>query len=697
MSEPILADANTTSLVFNSMSMKTKRLVTTSLAISMLAIIVSTFSFANNAFAALSAVGPIEPNSGFPRWYEDSNGLRLDLMEAADTFGISDPVDAGNPFSQQIGFNAEGFWWSADAKIGTQATLVLAMEAAFAGEAAVDGEQSAFGRIRYRVDGLIAGETYTIRHPFGTVSEVADVDGTVNVSSDIGGFGVPGFPANFNIPLVSGIGPFLTWSTFDPNPADTDPLLKNNQPAYASRVYIGNPAVEHEIIGSPITQNFFRVEGPGLPGGRIETDLFTVTGRLFSPIVTVNALSTNDSSPALTGTVNDPTATIETVIDGNAFAAINNGNGTWTLANNSITPALADGTYDVQVSATPTAGGVGTDNTDNELTIDATAPALPVILSIAGDDNMINGSEKVAIEIAGTAEVNSVINASLTDGNVTVNGNAIADNNGEYVLIINGTTLAEGVITPSVTSTDASGNISISASMPTATLDSIAPVVTGVVSNNIYNTNKEAIFNEGTAKLNEKEYVSGETISDEVIYSLIVSDIAGNITAVVFQIDKTGPAISGVISGGKYGSDIMITFSDGAATLDGAAFASGSTVSNEGTHTLVATDSAGNSTNVEFILDKSLALSSIQIVGIAKRSAIITWTTTNSSVGRVFYGTNKKKLRAIAADNNENTTHSVLIRGLKKKTKYYFYITTERPDGSKQVKSAVGAFKTKKK
>lgn len=108
---------------------------------------------------SLSESGPVAPvgglRAGFPEWYKDSNGLALDLMEATDGFSISDPVDPANPFSQQIGFNAEGFWWSADADMSTSAgnaLLVQAIEAAFAGEAAVDGEQSAFARVRIRID-----------------------------------------------------------------------------------------------------------------------------------------------------------------------------------------------------------------------------------------------------------------------------------------------------------------------------------------------------------------------------------------------------------------------------------------------------------------------------------------------------------------------------------------------------------------
>ena len=250
----------------------------------------------------LSETGPVNSNTGFPSWYKDSNGLAIDLMEAADGFGISDPVDPGNPFSEQIGFNAEGFWWSAEASIdrpiGTRTILVLAVEAAFAGEAAVDGEQSVQNRLRYRIDGLVPGETYTITHPFGDVKEVAEDDGTINVTDDIGCFAGGGVTCNqtatpnFTTALNGQVGPFLTWDTFNTNPALTDPQLIN--PANPNRRYVGNPALEHIVTGSPTGNNFFRVQGKdvGGPGvNQIQTNLFAVSGRLAdtnAPVITLN-------------------------------------------------------------------------------------------------------------------------------------------------------------------------------------------------------------------------------------------------------------------------------------------------------------------------------------------------------------------------------------------------------------------------
>jgi hypothetical protein len=47
--------------------------------------------------------------------------------------------------------------------------------------------------------------------------------------------------------------------------------------------YLGDPTVTHKVIGSRLSTNFFRVEGPnaGGPGvNSIQTDLFVIQGKL---------------------------------------------------------------------------------------------------------------------------------------------------------------------------------------------------------------------------------------------------------------------------------------------------------------------------------------------------------------------------------------------------------------------------------
>ncbi|OBY72349.1 Ig-like domain-containing protein, partial [Acinetobacter gyllenbergii] len=78
------------------------------------------------------------------------------------------------------------------------------------------------------------------------------------------------------------------------------------------------------------------------------------------PPVALNDEFTNDSTPDLSGTINDPNATIVVTVNGVDYPAVNNGNGTWTLADN-VLPVLGEGPHTVTVTATDLAGNVGTD------------------------------------------------------------------------------------------------------------------------------------------------------------------------------------------------------------------------------------------------------------------------------------------------------------------------------------------------
>ncbi|EXG03835.1 Ig-like domain-containing protein, partial [Acinetobacter baumannii] len=86
----------------------------------------------------------------------------------------------------------------------------------------------------------------------------------------------------------------------------------------------------------------------------------TVSADITAPVVALDDVLTNDSTPALTGTVNDPTATVVVNVDGVDYPAVNNGDGTWTLADNTL-PALTDGPHTITVTATDAAGNVGND------------------------------------------------------------------------------------------------------------------------------------------------------------------------------------------------------------------------------------------------------------------------------------------------------------------------------------------------
>jgi uncharacterized repeat protein (TIGR02543 family) len=62
---------------------------------------------------------------------------------------------------------------------------------------------------------------------------------------------------------------------------------------------------------------------------------------------------------------------------------------------------------------------------------------------------------------------------------------------------------------------------------------------------------------------------------------------------------------AGVENNGHYNKDVIITFNEATAKLDGKDYTSGAAVTSEGSHTLVVTDAAGNEITIQFTIDKT--------------------------------------------------------------------------------------------
>ncbi len=77
------------------------------------------------------------------------------------------------------------------------------------------------------------------------------------------------------------------------------------------------------------------------------------------PTGTVTTTSSTSRSPALRGAVDSPFTTILVTINGRTYQAINNGDGTWTLPEDTIA-ALASGTYPITITLTDRAGNTTT-------------------------------------------------------------------------------------------------------------------------------------------------------------------------------------------------------------------------------------------------------------------------------------------------------------------------------------------------
>src|SRR3989441_10589452 len=231
----------------------------------------------------LAGLGPISAATfGYPAYYVDQNGVGLGAcLDPANPLcaarlpplpNPAAPIDiaTGNFFDE---FPYTFVTTTVPMPGGGIGVVVFSVQGAFgpAGAPPTPGAQVVFSRVRFRIDTPAAG-TYTITHPFGVHTLTAAAAGrrSINFTDDCllrvpPTCGPAGLNA-FTTPLApfSWISTWLRWDATPPAP-----------PAG----YIGDPVVLHTITGSPCGTNFFRVEGPGLPPGGVETDLWSVLGK----------------------------------------------------------------------------------------------------------------------------------------------------------------------------------------------------------------------------------------------------------------------------------------------------------------------------------------------------------------------------------------------------------------------------------
>ena len=266
------------------------------------------FGVAQNSQAALFDVSPVlvvpPPvlvGTGFPQWYQDFSAPAT-RPDANPNYGIG-PTAGGlkielcpdltvEPLCLSDAAADEFFWWKADADLVMPAIGALTRPGRALLIQNTEGTTAAapvvFNRTRIRIDVPVPG-TYTVTYPFGVkVYNVAVAGIANNVNTGIfDTLDEPAVPVagNFRAALNTELGPFLFW--------DAD-LPIRGAGAVNDNFFIGSPGVGHKVLGSPNGTNFFRIDGP--PGSNIggpgidflQTDLFTVSGKVFTAAGTAN-------------------------------------------------------------------------------------------------------------------------------------------------------------------------------------------------------------------------------------------------------------------------------------------------------------------------------------------------------------------------------------------------------------------------
>lgn len=154
-------------------------------------------------------------------------------------------------------------------------------------------------------------------------------------------------------------------------------------------------------------------------------------------------------------------------------------------------------------------------------------------------------------------------------------------------------------------------------------IDKTNPTISGVEDNGRYKT-AVPTFTKGVGKLSKLDtangnavisttiYVSGNPITEDGTYRLVVTDAAGNEASVTFTVDNEGPTITGVKDKGLYnqaktpdattnGTIESVNLTKDGEKVEG--YALGNAISEEGVYVLTVTDDLGNKAKVTFTID----------------------------------------------------------------------------------------------
>ncbi|MFV5595135.1 Ig-like domain-containing protein, partial [Acinetobacter junii] len=220
--------------------------------------------------------------------------------------------------------------------------------------------------------------------------------------------------------------------------------------------------------------------------GNSSTATGTLTVDTIAPNVVLDDLTTNDSTPPLSGTIDDPTATIIVTVNGVDYPAINNGDGTWTLADDTLA-SLLEGPNTVTVTATDSAGNTTTDTAI--ITLDTIPQDLIGAITLPEDlngDGVLNADElgldgvfDVQVGLGPDAVEGTVVNVNGTDYTVTATDLA----NGFITATLDASAAdpVTGEIVIHAEAVDPQGNVDVADADVTVTIDTVPQDLIGAI------------------------------------------------------------------------------------------------------------------------------------------------------------------------------------------------------------------------
>ena len=178
-----------------------------------------------------------------------------------------------------------------------------------------------------------------------------------------------------------------------------------------------------------------------------DDDTILVAFDTNAAFITLNDILTNDNTPIVSGTTNDPDARIVINVDGNDYVANNNGDGTWSIT---VDQPVADGETTITVVATDPAGNVSQE--EATLIVDTIAPVITIDTTPTNDT---------------TPTIQGTVDDPTATITITINGTEYTptitpDGNGGYTWSLEDNevgTLDEGETIIKVVAEDSAGNI----------------------------------------------------------------------------------------------------------------------------------------------------------------------------------------------------------------------------------------------
>ncbi|NKQ37900.1 MAG: S8 family serine peptidase, partial [Methanosarcinales archaeon] len=205
---------------------------------------------------------------------------------------------------------------------------------------------------------------------------------------------------------------------------------------------------------------------------------FSITFDSTIPLVTIDSVTTptNTTTQAISGTMEaGATVDLSSITADVTFTGFTQDTtaGTWSATIN-----LVEGTNDITATATDVAGNEGT--ATDTIVLDTIAPLVPTAVAVT--NNVINIANLTTVEITGTAEADSTVEARLTDATsptpIIVTATGTADSAGAFIITLNATTLIDGPISVDAKATDVARNIGPWSTPISVTKDTAAPTIT---------------------------------------------------------------------------------------------------------------------------------------------------------------------------------------------------------------------------